>query len=349
MKCKFKISSALQWAWQMSAAVMLCMALVFFGCKEDKNAQKMDEESFVKSLESAPVSLINLDQLPEWLNLHIDYFETGGDTGMPQQLKVFRGLWNERLIYFLEYLSNCYYCQVFLESGENIVWTGDGHDFEEFISESKNWTLIYQIEPDYGVKGSYYHYAYQGNEKYEKQYIELNTKYISLTLKEPQLPVDIAQRGFIASEFMRDVCNRWPDYNHNEFLYWTWLDVGKVLTPEEYFELLADIKQKNRDIIIGPCFKSLNAPENTLVLGVGYCFYVKLKTVENLSLLEQMTKQTGCVIWHYLDNVPLWLKIGITEESEMNALECANIFYESGLFQSVDMLLMHDLEGSLAY
>jgi len=50
MKNKLKILSALQWAWQRCAAVMLCMVLVFFGCKEDKNTQKMDEKSFVESL-----------------------------------------------------------------------------------------------------------------------------------------------------------------------------------------------------------------------------------------------------------------------------------------------------------
>jgi len=72
---KLKIPSALQWAWQRCATVMLCMVLVFFGCKEDKEAQKMDEESFAKSLESAPVALVNLEQLPEWLQEKINEFE----------------------------------------------------------------------------------------------------------------------------------------------------------------------------------------------------------------------------------------------------------------------------------
>ena len=340
MNNKLKISSALQWAWQRSAAVMLCMVLVFFGCKEDKNAQKMDEESFVKSLETATVALVNLEQLPEWLIHQIEFYGSDGDIQL--QLRVFRGLWNRRVIYFLEsFLNNCHYCTVFFENGENIVWIDGGYDFEKFISESKNWTLIYQIEPEYDIKSSYYYYAYQGDFKYEKQYIELNTKYISLTLKEPQLPVDIEQRGFITSEFQRDFFNRWPDYNKNEFLYWTRLDVGKVLTPEKYFELLADIKQKNREIIIGPCFSLLNDTKDTEAFGVGYFFCVKLKTVENITLLEQLTKQTGCVIWQNLDYVSLWFKIGITEDSEMNALECANIFYESGLFQYVDFNLMN--------
>jgi len=154
MNNKSKNPSALQCAWQRCAAVMLCVVLVFFGCKEDKDAQKMDEASFAKSLESATVALVNLDQLPEWLQKRIEFFETGAGTGIPQQLKVLRGLWNGRVIYFLESpLSNCYYCNVFFESGENIVWSDDGHDFEKFYSESKDWTLIYQVVPYYGVFG----------------------------------------------------------------------------------------------------------------------------------------------------------------------------------------------------
>ena len=152
MNNNLKISSALQWAWQRSAVVMLCMVLVFFGCKEDKDAQKMDEESFVKSLETAPVDLVNLEQLPEWLIHQIEFYGADGDIQL--QLRVFRGFWNRRVIYFLEsFWTNCYYCTVFFESGEKIVWIDGGYDFEKFISESKNWTLIYQIEPEYGVYG----------------------------------------------------------------------------------------------------------------------------------------------------------------------------------------------------
>jgi len=193
-----------------------------------------------------------------------------------------------------------------------------------------------------------YYYQYNGmgvNPMFEKTYISLNTRYISLTLKEPQLPVDIAQRGFITSEFQRDVFNGWPDYNENKDLYWTELDLGKVLTPVQYFEILADMKKKNRDVIVGPFFNSLGTLEGTKGFGTGYAFFVKLKSVGDEVLLEQMTEQTGCIIMWQNDFLPLWFKIGITEDSELNALECANIFYESGLFQSVEMLFMNDSEG----
>ena len=109
------------------------------------------------------------------------------------------------------------------------------------------------------------------------------------------------------------------------------------------------MKQKNRDVIIGHFFKSLDATEGTKGFGTGYSFAVKLKSVEDITLLVQMTEQTSSVIWQSFDYVPLWYKIGITEDSELNALECANIFYESGLFQSVEMMFMNDPEGKTIF
>ena len=132
---------------------VLFFAAVSFGCKENKNEQKMDEETLLINLESAPDVIIPREDLPGWLQERIDFFETGGGTGIPQQLKVLRGLWNGRVVYFLQFLSNCFSCDVFFESGERIVWTDYGGNSDRFFSESKDWTLVYQVVPDYEVIG----------------------------------------------------------------------------------------------------------------------------------------------------------------------------------------------------
>jgi|GEM_PF-5487085 len=193
---------------------------------------------------------------------------------------------------------------------------------------------------------NYYYYAYQGSDTFEKQYIQLNTKYISLSLKEPELPADIAKRGFTASEFQ---CDYFDKYQYKgkpgTRRYWTELNIGEVLTPGKYFELLADIKLKNSDVIVGPFFNSLDSPEGAKGFGTGHFFNVKLKSKEDEALLEQMAEQTGIVILHQNVYQTLFYTMGITEESELNALECANIFYESGLFQNAEMLFVNDPEG----
>ena len=194
----------------------------------------------------------------------------------------------------------------------------------------------------------YYCYQYQGmdaNPLYKKTYIRLNAKYISLSLKEPQLPADIAQRGFTVAEFQCDYFDNWKYKGKpGTRRYWTELNIGKVLTPEQYFELLADIKQKNSDVIVGPFFNSLDPPEGAKGFGTGHFFSVKLKSKEDEALLEQMAEQTGLDILHDGYDRSLWYRMVITEESELNALECANIFYESGLFDSVEMVFMNNPE-----
>jgi len=147
MKNKLKIPSALQWAWQRCAAVMLCMVLVFFGCKEDKNAQKMDEKSFVESMESAPVVIADKGELTDWLQGIIDSYESGFGTGRPVASQFYRGTSNGRVVYYIRLaVTSCPMCHFYHENGENIVWSGNGlEEVENFLSTCKDWVLIYQI------------------------------------------------------------------------------------------------------------------------------------------------------------------------------------------------------------
>ena len=133
--------------------LILMIFVVGFGvrCNSDEQTTKIDEETFFKNFDSAPSVIVSKEELPEWLILKIDFFETGAGTGIQQQLKIFRGIWNGRVIFFLEYLNNCIMCDIYYESGERLVWSEDGHDYDKFRSESKGWTLVYQIEPVYSL------------------------------------------------------------------------------------------------------------------------------------------------------------------------------------------------------
>ena len=193
----------------------------------------------------------------------------------------------------------------------------------------------------------YYYYAYLNMDgTCEKRSIRLNTRYISLSLKEPQLPADIAQRGFTASEFQGD---NFGNYQYKgksgTNRYWTELTIGKDLTPEQYFNLLADVKQKNSNVIAGPYFNTLDGKK---MGGTGHFFLVMLKNEGDEALLDQMVEKTGCtVVGAFISPLLYW--VSLTKETEFNAMECANIFYESGLFQSADMPFMMHSDESLAY
>ena len=170
------------------------------------------------------------------------------------------------------------------------------------------------------VESPYYYYQYKDGE-YVKIYLRINTKYATLTLKEPQVPDDILQRGITASGFLS-----------NDTRYWTELSIEKDLTDEQYFELLADIKRQNKDVIIGHYFSNL---DGTKAGGTWPNFGLKIKQAGDMVLMEQMAEKYGCVISdhnHYDHSV---YEISVTEETILNSMEIANAFFESELFDWV--------------
>ena len=64
-------------------------------------------------------------------------------------------------------------------------------------------------------------------------------------------------------------------------------------------------------------------------------FYVKLKTSDDIQKLQQMANTYEVEI---LDNYTLarWYVLGCTTNTEYNALQMANIFYESGMFEACE-------------
>jgi len=173
----------------------------------------------------------------------------------------------------------------------------------------------------------YYYY------KNEKQYFSLNTKHAFLSLKEQQIPEDIAQRNITVSKLKSDKAN--------EMLYkgkpgirrfHAVLNFNDNLEDEQYLEMLSDIKNNNSDVIITPYY-TIN---DSIRIGVSNFFYVKLKEEKDTVLLAQMAEQTGCYILLQDDYMTQWFILSITDASELCAMECANFFYESGHFQAAE-------------
>ena len=138
LNCKLKIPSALQRAWQRCVVVTLCMVLVVFGCKDDKEAQKMDEASFVESMKSAPVSLVNLEQLPEWLQSEINSHIAGAASSA--HYIAYKGEWEQKTIYNVTNVFKSSVCDFRYENGSGI----EVSFLESLFAKSKNWTLIYE-------------------------------------------------------------------------------------------------------------------------------------------------------------------------------------------------------------
>ena len=98
---------------------------------------------------------------------------------------------------------------------------------------------------------------------------------------------------------------------------------------QDYFTILERLHSDQNIIDIERVFGSENP------LSISNQFYVNLHNPEDYELLEQMADANNvCIIERFgLDN---WYVLETTVASSSDALDCCNLFYESGLFKGVD-------------
>jgi subtilisin family serine protease len=108
-----------------------------------------------------------------------------------------------------------------------------------------------------------------------------------------------------------------------------WGFVNRLLTTE---------KVKSSEIIYSaPSFR-VNGKE----IGLSQFFYVKLKREQDIGLLEKLAKENKAEIVGNDGFMPLWYILSCDKNSRGNALEMANLFYETGLFTSAQPDFMED-------
>ena len=135
-------------------------------------------------------------------------------------------------------------------------------------------------------------------------------------------------------------------------------DISKMIQYEEIFiaeiELLETIKQADYHDIIQQFSKENNVikvmPTYTVSsqkLGISNNFYVKLFKEEDRSKLFELARKYSIQILGYNEFMPLWFTLSCNQETSFNVIEAANLFYETGLFESAEPeLLYHNLLAS---
>lgn len=71
---------------------------------------------------------------------------------------------------------------------------------------------------------------------------------------------------------------------------------------------------------------------DSVEIGLSHLFYVKLKKEQDIILLNELAKTKNVKIIGQNDFMPLWFTLSCSKESDGNALQMANYFYETGLF-----------------
>lgn len=107
-------------------------------------------------------------------------------------------------------------------------------------------------------------------------------------------------------------------------LMWTSVEVSESLTKH------------NEILYEAPYFTTEDGHE----LGLSHLFYVKLKSEKDVDILTEMAAKLNVDIIGYNEYMPLWYTLGCTKHSKGNALEVANIFYETNLFAEAQPDLM---------
>lgn len=77
-------------------------------------------------------------------------------------------------------------------------------------------------------------------------------------------------------------------------------------------------------------------------VGLSHLFYVRLFKSEDLTILENIAKENNVEIIGNNKFMPLWYTLACTKKSVGNAIEMANLFYESGKFNAAEPDLMVD-------
>jgi len=178
-----------------------------------------------------------------------------------------------------------------------------------------------------------YFYYYGG----EKQYFELNTSYAFVSVADD----NTANRAFATynatyEPFRIDIPEGKQSKTYTKRV-WTLLSFEEKFSDEAYLSKLYEIKHLGKDVIVAPCFKTQYQDK----IGLSNFFYVKLNSLSDTILLKQEAEKEHAVI-AYRSSVHLWFVLSVTEQSRYNAMELANHFYESGLFQYAEPDLMID-------
>jgi len=164
----------------------------------------------------------------------------------------------------------------------------------------------------------------------ERQYLELDTRYIFVSAADENT---ITNRSFGTHSvrlepFRTDIPEGIRIRSNQSKRFWTVLDLEDRLSDEVYLEKLNETRSVENNVIVAPFFKNQYQDK----IGLSNFFYVKLRELGDTTKLKQKAEREYALI-AFQSDVHLWFVLSITERSRLNAMEMANLFFESELFQ----------------
>lgn len=184
-------------------------------------------------------------------------------------------------------------------------------------------------------------YYYQG----EKFYLEIDYTRISI-VSEGEISLDVIENRVIIPDF--NIRNQQKSFTTQNIIsldkqkteiFTTEIDFLNKIDTEEYFSIIQGLQNQESIVKVSPTYTFMDNK-----LGISNNFYVKLFRTDDAKILYDMAKNYSIQVLGYNEFMPLWFTLSCTKETSYNAIEAANIFFESGLFESSEPeFLYHDL------
>lgn len=172
----------------------------------------------------------------------------------------------------------------------------------------------------FSQNSDYYYYYYKSK---KVNLHELNSKNFILTTNgksEKDIKSDLAKDNFILEKFK-------PNKIKSFFS-----KTNRNIQESNWGIVKGNIALKKFDWIIyeAPFYIT----EDNEEVGLSHLFYVKLKKEKDSIVLNEISKGKNVEIIGQNEYMPLWFTLSCSNKSDGNALEMANYFYETGLFEA---------------
>lgn len=126
--------------------------------------------------------------------------------------------------------------------------------------------------------------------------------------------------------------------------YWSEIKLSNQYSNEKaYGELATSLLKRKGVVHVSPYFYDKAGKK----MALSQYFNVKLKNESDLKKLEQFVNTTQTVIVGQNKFMPLWYTISISEGSRLNAMQMANRFYESKLFEHAEPSFIFEINRNV--
>jgi subtilisin family serine protease len=208
--------------------------------------------------------------------------------------------------------------------------------------------LLFIVGVSYGQSTQEYFYYYKSG-KYQ---VELDTRNISISTTEKSPTVfkntfqnlGMGEMTEIVKDYTRSNVTASDETSKSRSAMETFyleIETKKNISVTEYFEQINALNKKDEIVIASPVFKTKEGQR----LGLSNNFYVKLKGPGDVSKMYEYAKKYNVEVLGFNEYMPLWYTLSVTKDSGFHALEMANIFYESNIFEITEpAFMLHDLQ-----